>query len=120
MTDVQQQTATDASAARLNTLRGNCMGAAVVLIIEFALGIVVNLYVNVPTNKAFLPAVFSSVALAAHAIVALLLLGAAISAVVRAIRMRRAIVVTSIGLVAILVAAFAGSAFVGDATNSSS
>jgi len=120
MTDVQQQTATDASAARLNTLRGNCMGAAVVLIIEFALGIVVNLYVNVPTNKAFLPAVFSSAALAAHAIVALLLLGAAISAVVRAIRLRRAIVVTSIGLVAILVAAFAGSAFVGDATNSSS
>jgi hypothetical protein len=120
MTDVQQQTATAASAARLNALRGNCMGAAVLLVIQFALGIVVNLYVNVPTNKAFFPAVFSSAALAAHFIVALLLLAAAISALVRAIRLRKAIVFTSIGLLAILFAASAGSAFVGDGTNASS
>jgi hypothetical protein len=120
MTDTQQQTMTPSSGARLDTLRGNCMGAAVLLIIQFALGIVVNLYVNVPANKAFLPAVFSSAALAAHVVVALFLLGAAIGAFVRAIRLRRAIVLTSIGLVAILVAAFAGSAFVGNGTNSAS
>src|SRR5258708_26866395 len=120
MTDVQQQATTAASTARLNTLRGTCMGSAVLLIIQFALGVVVNLYVDVPKNKSFLPAVFSSAALAAHAIVALLLLGAAISALVRAIRLRRAIAFTSIGLVAILMAAFAGSAFVGNGTNSAS
>jgi hypothetical protein len=120
MTEVQQQTTIDAPTARLNTLRGNCMGAAVLLIIEFALGIVVNLYVHVPKNKSFLPAIFSSAALAAHVIVALLLLGATIAALVRAIRLRRAVVFTSIGLAAILVAAFAGSAFVGNGANSAS
>jgi hypothetical protein len=96
------------------------MGTAVLLIIQFAIGIGVNLYIEVPENKSFLPAVFSSAALAAHAIVALLLLGSAISALVRAIRVRKAIAFTSIGLAAILVAASAGSAFVGDGSNGSS
>ena len=119
MTDTQQETV-PAVSGRLATLRGNCMGNAVLLIIQFAIGIGVNLYIEVPKNKSFLPAVFSSAALAAHAIVALVLLAAAISALVRAIRLRKAIVFTSIGLVAILVAAFAGSAFVGDGSNGSS
>jgi len=120
MTDTQQETATAASGARLATLRGNCIGAAVLLIVQFAIGIGVNLYIEVPQNKSFLPAVFSSAALAAHAIVAVLLLGAAISALVRAIRLRRSIIFTSLGLAAILVAAFAGSAFVGNASNGAS
>ena len=49
--------------------------------------------------------------LAAHVIVALVLLGAAISALVRAIRARRVIVPTAIGLAAVLAAATAGAAF---------
>jgi hypothetical protein len=114
MSDTLQETAVAATTTRLAALRGNCMGAAVLLIIEFGIGIGVNLYVVVPKNKAFLPAVFSSAALAAHAIVALVLLAAAISALVRAIRLRRAIAFTSVGLAAILVAAFAGSSFVGN------
>jgi len=117
MSDTVQETAVAATTARLSTLRGNCMGAAVLLIIQFAIGIGVNLYVEVPKNKAFLPAVFSSAALAAHAIVALVLLAAAISTLVRAIRLRRAIAFTSVGLAAILVAAFAGASFVGNASN---
>jgi hypothetical protein len=96
------------------------MGAAVLLIIGFAIGIGVNLYIEVPENKAFLPAVFSSAALGAHAIVALVLLGAAVSALVRAIRLRRAIVFTAVGLAAILVAGFAGASFVGNGSNGAS
>ena len=80
------------------------MGAAVLLIVQFGLGIGVNLYVTLPSNKSFLATVFSSGVLAVHAIVALALLGAAISALVRAIRARRAVAFTSVALAAILAA----------------
>ena len=43
------------------------MGAAVLLIIQFALGTAVNLYVTVPDHKPFFSAVFGSALLAAHA-----------------------------------------------------
>jgi hypothetical protein len=120
MTSVQQDTTAVAPAARLAALRGNCMGAAVLLIIQFGLGIGVNLYVTLPQHKSFFSQVFSSATLAAHAIVALLLLGAAIAALVRAIRARRAIVFTSAGLAAILVAGAAGASFVGNESNGAS
>jgi hypothetical protein len=96
------------------------MGAAVLLIVEFGLGIGVNLYVTLPSNKSFLATVFSSGVLAVHAIVALALLGAAISALVRAIRARRAVAFTSAGLAAILVAAGAGASFAGSQSNGAS
>jgi hypothetical protein len=96
------------------------MGAAVLLIIEFALGVAVNLYVALPAHKSFLGTVFGSATLAAHAIVALALLGAAISALVRAIRSRRAVAFTAVGLAVILVAAFAGASFVGSQANGAS
>ena len=105
------QTAT--SSRRLGALRGNCMGAAVLLIVQFGLGIAVNLYVTLPKHKPFFSTVFGSALLAAHVIVALVLLGAAISALVRAIRARRVIVPTAIGLAAVLAAAIAGATFTG-------
>ena len=105
---------------RLAALRGNCMGAAVLLIVQFGLGIGVNLYVTLPSNKSFFPTVFSSGVVAVHAIVALALLGAAISALVRAIRVRRAVAFTSAGLAAILVAAGAGVSFAGNQSNGAS
>jgi len=105
---------------RLTALRGNCMGAGVLIIIQFALGAAVNLYVTVPKHKGFLSAVFGSATLAAHAIVALLVLATAVAAVVRAIRARSAIAFTSVGLAAVLAAAAAGSGFVGDQSNGSS
>ncbi len=120
MTSSRQETQAASPASRLATLRGNCMGAAVLLIIQFGLGIGVNLYVTLPEHKSFLPTVFGSAALAAHAIVALLLLGASISALVRAIRARRLIVFTSVGLTAILAAWIAGASFVGSASNGAS
>ena len=105
---------------RLAALRGNCMGAAVLLIVQFGLGIGVNLYVTLHSNKSFFATVFSSGVVAAHAIVALALLGAAISALVRAIRVRRAVAFTSAGLAAILVAAGAGVSFAGNQSNGAS
>jgi hypothetical protein len=101
----------DTPSRRLAALRGNCMGAAVLLIIQFALGTAVNLYVTLPHHKAFFATVSGSALLAAHVIVALVLLGASISALVRAIRARRVIVPTAIGLGAVLAAATAGAAF---------
>jgi hypothetical protein len=120
MTSVEQDALAATSTSRLAALRGNCMGAAVLLIIQFALGVAVNLYVTLPGHKSFLSQVFGSATLAAHAIVALLLLGASIAALVRAIRARRAIAFTSAGLAAILVAAFAGASFVGNGSNGAS
>lgn len=113
MTTTSAQQETRVAAQRFAALRGNCMGAAVLLIIEFALGVGVNLYVALPAHKSFLGTVFGSATLAAHATAALALLGAAISAFVRAIRSRRAVALTAAGLAAILVAAFAGASFVG-------
>jgi hypothetical protein len=104
----------------LAALRGNCMGAAVLLIIQFALGTAVNLYVTLPGHKAFFATVFGSALLAAHVTVALLLLGAAISALVRAIRARRVIVPTAIGLAAVLAAATAGATFTSTQNNAAS
>jgi hypothetical protein len=117
-TSTQQET--QVAAQRFAALRGNCMGAAVLLIIEFALGVGVNLYVALPAHKSFFGTVFGSATLAAHAIVALALLGAAISALVRAVRSRRAVAFTAAGLAAILVAAFAGASFVGSQADGAS
>ena len=118
--DAQHNRQAATSTARLAALRGNCMGAAVLLIVEFGIGIAVNLYVTVPAHKSFLSTVFGSATLAVHAIVALALFGAATSALVRAIRSRRAIVFTSAGLAAILAAGAAGSSFVNSASNGAS
>jgi hypothetical protein len=103
-----------AAPSRLAALRGNCMGAAVLLIVQFGLGMGVNLYVTLPARKSFLSTVFGSAVLAVHAIVALALLGAAIAALVRAIRTRRAVAFTSVGLAAIVAAAIAGVSFTGN------
>lgn len=108
--------------AGLRPLRGNCMGAAVLLVIQFGLGTAVNLYVTLPSGKSFWSAVFSQGAVAVHAIVALLLLGASVSALVRSIRAghRLMVLLTSAGLLAVLVAAGSGVAFVRDGTNGAS
>ena len=120
MTATSQQAPGTTAAAGLERLRGNCMGALVLLILQFAVGMGVNLYVTIPAGKSFLPAVFGSALLAAHAVIALLLLGAAIGALVRSVRARRLVPLTSASLLAILVAAFAGSSFVGSGADSAS
>jgi hypothetical protein len=116
----QHDTRLPAAASRLSVLRGNCLGAAVLLIVQFGLGMGVNLYVTLPARKSFLSTVFGSAVLAGHAIVALALLGAAIGALVRAVRARRAVAFTSVGLAAIVAAAAAGASFVGSQGNGAS
>jgi len=98
-------------ARALAPLRGNCMGAAVLLIVEFGLGMGVSLYVTLPAHTSFFGTVVGSAVLAAHAVVAVVLLGASAGALVRAIRARAAIVFTAVGLAAVLAAAAAGAAF---------
>ena len=120
MTSAPQETKAPASASRLAALRGSCMGAAVLLIVEFGIGIGINLYARLPEHKSFLATVFGSAAVAAHAVVALVLLGAAIGALVRAFRARRVIVFTSAGLAAIVAAGIAGSSFASNAANGAS
>jgi hypothetical protein len=119
-TPTQHDTRVPPAAPRLAALRGNCMGAAVLLIVQFGLGIGLNLYVTVPMGQSFFATVVSSGLLAVHAIVALALLGAAISALVRAIRVRRAVAFTAAGLAAIVVAAGAGVSFAGSQGNGAS
>jgi hypothetical protein len=96
--------------------------AAVLLVIQFGLGTAVNLYVTLPTGKSFWSKVFGDGAVAVHAIVALLLIGAAVSALVRSIRARHRllVVLTSASLVAIVVAAASGVAFVRNESNGAS
>jgi hypothetical protein len=120
MTSPQQGTLAVAPASRLAALRSNCMGIGVLLIIEFGLGAGINLYVTIPRHKSFFPTVFGSAVLAAHAIVALLLLGSATAALIRAIRARTAIVVNSAGFAAILAAGIAGSTFADSQSNGAS
>jgi len=120
MASVQQDSAAAAPARQLAALRGNCMGAAVLLIIEFGIGTGVNLYVTLPHHKAFFSTVFGSALLAVHGIVGVLLLGAAIGAVARAIRSRRLILPTSAGLAAVVAAGIFGASFVGNASNGAS
>jgi len=120
MTSAQQDAPAATPATRLAALRGNCIGAAVLLIVQFVLGVAVNLYITLPEHNSFWATVFGAATLAAHAIVALLLLAASISALIRAIRSRRAIVLTSVGLAAILAAGIAGASFVGNQSNGAS
>jgi hypothetical protein len=121
MTTTQPVTTTARAAGR-RALRGNCMGAAVLLVVQFGLGTAINLYVTLPTGKSFWSKVFSDGAVAVHAIVALLLIGASVSALVRSIRARDRLLVAlaSAGLVAIIVAAASGVAFVRDGSNGAS
>jgi hypothetical protein len=96
------------------------MGAAVLLIIQFGLGMGLNLYVTLPRHKALFSTVFGSAVLAAHAVVALVLLGAAVGAVVRAVRSRAVIAFTSVGLASVLAAGIAGASFAGSQSNDAS
>jgi uncharacterized membrane protein HdeD (DUF308 family) len=85
------------------------MGALVMLIIQFALGTGVNLYIT--PHKGGVGEAFSNGALlAVHAVLGVLLILAALQFLVRSImaRHRLAIVTSAIGLIAIIAAAGSG------------
>ena len=105
-------------------LRTNSFAAAVMLVIEFGLGIWTNLYANLPASDhgkgmfaAFGHAVADGpVGLSLHAIVGTLLVITGISAGVRAVLTRSplSISLTGVALLAILAAWSSGARFVGD------
>ncbi|HTZ25109.1 MAG TPA: hypothetical protein VMC83_14050 [Streptosporangiaceae bacterium] len=106
---------------RDNLARGY-LAAAIMLVIQYALGIWVNLYCTIPTGKGVGQAFSNGAVLALHTVVGLLLILAALSMIIRAVaaRHRPSIVASAIGLLAILAAAGAGASFVNDGTNGAS
>ena len=104
-----------AQASRLARIRISSLGAVAMLLIEFILGIVYNLYGTAPTAKQSV-GLFSSPVIALHVIVAILLVIAAVGQLIRAIgtRHRLTIWMSAVGLVAILAAGFAGIGFAGN------
>jgi hypothetical protein len=116
--------ATERSPRQLAALRGNAFGALAMLIVQFAIGSVVNLYATIPARDKG-SGIFGAIgraltngpaSLAAHAGLGLLIVLAAVALVVRSIASRHAasIVVSVIGLAAIASAALNGARFVAD------
>jgi len=91
------------------------LGAVIMLIIQFILGIIYNLYGTAPTAKKSV-GMFSSPVIALHVIVAFLLIIAAVGQLIRAIGTRHMLTIwmSAVGLVAILAAFFAGTEFIGN------
>ncbi len=105
-------------------LRLNSFAAVVMLLIQYGLGIWVNLYAQIPasdkgkgTFAAFGAAVANGpVALTLHALLGTLLLVTAITLVIRAVLARKtpATVIGAVALLAIIAAWLAGARFTGD------
>ena len=116
-----QRSAAAGPARALGRLRGATSGALVMLIIQFALGIGVNLYIT-PAEGGVSEAFTNGPLLALHAVLGVLLVLAAIDLLVRAIlvRLRVVIAVSAVGLLAVLAAAGNGIAFLRDGQNGSS
>jgi len=111
-------------ARQLAALRGTTFGVLAMLIVQFAIGIVVNLYATVPAqdkNSGIFGAIGRALtsgpaSLAAHAGLGLLIVLAAAALVVRSVVSRHtaSIVLSVIGLAAIVSAALNGARFVAD------
>jgi hypothetical protein len=112
------------SARQVAALRGNTFGVLVMLIVQFAIGITVNLYATIPAKDRG-SGIFGAVgraltsgpaSLATHAGLGLLIVLAAVALLVRSIVTRHtaSIVLSAIGLAAIVSAALNGARFVAD------
>jgi hypothetical protein len=122
-----QARGTAAHAGQLDIVRRMSLGMALALLVQYALGMVVNLYVTVPARDqggGILTAVgraFANgpAAVAIHAGLGLLLIAGAISLVVRSARSRHRplIWLSAVSLLSILGAALNGAAFVNSGDN---
>jgi hypothetical protein len=114
------------SARRLEGLRRASLASLLMLIVQFALGVGVNLYVSLPAagsgGRKLSQAFTNGPALALHVVLGLLLVLAAVGLLVQAIMAGHGLVTTlaSVGLLAIVGAAFQGFSFVHDSTNAAS
>lgn len=119
MTSFSQPDATP----RITGLRANTLAAVVMLLIQYCLGISVNLYSTLPPtdhDKSLFAGFTSAVGdgpllLSLHALLGTFLLITASAALVRSLRLATTppIALTAVALLAIIVAWLAGSAFVG-------
>jgi hypothetical protein len=120
----QERRAADLPPRQLLALRGNTFGILAMLIVQFAIGIVVNLYATVPAKdkgSGIFDAIGSALSsgpasLATHAGLGLLIVLTAVALVVRSIIARHtaSIVLSVLGLAAIASAALNGARFVAD------
>jgi hypothetical protein len=130
MIDSDPAQARSAAAGQLDIVRRMSLGVAVALLVQYALGMVVNLYVTVPARDhggGILTAVgrtFSGgpAAVAIHAGLGLLLIVGGINLVVRSVRSRHRPVIwlSAVSLASILGAALDGAAFVNSGSNGAS
>jgi hypothetical protein len=99
---------------RLARLRRSSLGAVVMLIVQFILGMIYNLYGTAPTSTKSI-GLFSSPDLALHVILGILLFLAAIGSLVQALRVRHSLSIwlSAVGLLSILGAGLAGLGFAG-------
>jgi hypothetical protein len=120
--DLTSQPAHHARDRRTGMMRRTSLGMAIGLLVQYGLGMVVNLYVTVPRQDeggGFLTAIGRAlangpVALGVHTALGLLLIVGAVSLVIRAVaaRQRAAACLSAVGLLAILGAAASGTGFV--------
>jgi hypothetical protein len=107
-------------------LRRVCLATLIMLVLQYGLGIFLNLYVEVPASDAHAGIVqeieTAPLALTVHALLGLALIGTAIVLLARAVRVRdvAAIVLAAAGLAAIVAAFAAGEAFVRDGQSGTS
>jgi hypothetical protein len=106
---------------RLARLRRSNFGLLIMLIVEFVLGMIYNLYGTAPTSTKSI-GLFSSPDLALHVVLGILLFLAAVGQLVQAIRFRHALSLwlSAVGLLSILGAGFAGLGFTGSGANGAS
>jgi hypothetical protein len=128
--DAAQASRAAAPEGQLDIVRRTSMGMTVALLIQYGLGMVVNLYVTVPARDhggGFLAAIgraFANgpAALAIHAGLGLLIVVGTISLVVRSVLTRRRTLIwlSAVTFLAVLSAASSGAAFVNSGTNGAS
>jgi hypothetical protein len=120
----QERRGSGLPARQLLALRGNTFGVLAMLIVQFAIGIVVNLYATIPAGdkgSGIVGAIGRALtngpgSLATHAGLGLLIVLASVALVVRSIIARHTggIVTSVVGLLAIASAALNGARFVAD------
>jgi len=118
------------SEASLAELRANCFAGLVMLLVELALGVAVNLTARLPATDTgrSLPAAFAAsitggpVVLSAHAVLGTLLIATGVAALVRAALTRRPLLIaaTAVALASIVIAWLSGARFVGAPSNAAS
>jgi hypothetical protein len=102
-------------ASRLARLRPSSFGLVTMLILQFILGMIYNLYGTAPTSAKSV-GMFSSPVLALHVILFFLLVIAAVMQLIRSVgtRHKMAVWLSAVGLAGILAAGFAGIGFIGN------